>query len=164
MQNQLLGKNSPLSEDSKSALFNGLNSRAVDEIARPIGESLVEYGAGILTGAALGKVAGYVWSKISTKMITKGTTVFRAIGAAEEASINATNSFLLKEGQTEVKYFAKTIEDAHWYGKNLYPNGYTIIRGSVRTNVNVGEYWYPPIDIGAYVFPKEILKLIKPIP
>lgn len=164
LQNQLLGKNSPLSEDSKSALFNGLNSRAVDEIARPIGESLVEYGAGILTGAALGKVAGYVWSKISTKMITKGTTVYRAIGAAEEASINATNSFLLKEGQTEVKYFAKTIEDAHWYGKNLYPNGYTIIRGSVRTNVNVGEYWYPNIDIGAYVFPKEILKLIKPIP
>ena len=39
LQNQFLGKNSPLSENSKSELFNALNSRNIDEIARPIGET-----------------------------------------------------------------------------------------------------------------------------
>lgn len=67
LQNQLLGKNSPLSDNSKSALFNGLNSRAMDEFARPIGESLVENGVGVLIGGALGKAAGHVLRKTVAK-------------------------------------------------------------------------------------------------
>lgn len=67
LQNQLLGKNSPLSEESKSELFNGLNSRAVDDIARPIGETMVEYGAGALIGGILGKTVGYIGKKMLAK-------------------------------------------------------------------------------------------------
>ncbi|WP_301220954.1 hypothetical protein [Bacteroides caecimuris] len=67
LQNQFLGKKSPLSEESKSELFNGLNSRAVDGIARPIGEMMVEYGAGALVGGILGKTVGYIGKKMLAK-------------------------------------------------------------------------------------------------
>ena len=70
LQNQFLGKNSPLSENSKSELFNALNSRNVDEIARPIGETvtylLTGEAAGIFAGKAIswgiGKIAGHFFS------------------------------------------------------------------------------------------------------
>ena len=39
LQNQFLGKNSPLSENSKSELFNALNSRNVDKLQRPMKQS-----------------------------------------------------------------------------------------------------------------------------
>ena len=55
LQNQFLGKTSPLSEDSKSALFNSLNSRSIDAIARPIGEAAFGFGAGKFGGMLLGK-------------------------------------------------------------------------------------------------------------
>ena len=74
LQNQLLGKKSPLSEESKSELFNGLNSRAVDDIARPIGETMVEYGAGALIGDILGKTVGYIGEKILAKAAVEGGT------------------------------------------------------------------------------------------
>ena len=90
-------------------------------------------------------------------------TVYRAVNAAEKASINNSKGFLLKEGGTEVKYFARTLEDAHWYGSRLYPNGYNIIQGTVSSSVNMGKYWYPTVDIGAYAFPGNLLPYIKPI-
>ena len=93
-----------------------------------------------------------------------GQTVYRAVNAAERASINNSKSFLLKEGGTEVKYFAKTLEDAHWYGKYIYKGGeYSIIQGTVNPSVNIGTYWSPTIDIGSYVFPGNILPYITPI-
>ena len=70
LQNQLLGKNSPLSGDSKSALFNSLNSREVDRIIRPFGEAIVEYTAGAFAGGILGKIVGYVGGKIVAKTAT----------------------------------------------------------------------------------------------
>ncbi len=90
-------------------------------------------------------------------------TVYRAVNAAEKASINNSKNFLLKEGGTEVKYFAKTLKDAHWYGNKLYPEGYSIIQGTVNSSVNAGMYWYPYVDIGAYAFPRTILPYVKPI-
>ena len=53
LQNQFLGKDSPLSEMSKSELSNALRSRSMDAIARPIGEAIVEIGAWQLGGALL---------------------------------------------------------------------------------------------------------------
>ena len=90
-------------------------------------------------------------------------TVYRAVNAAERASINNSKSFLLKEGGTEVKYFAKTLQDAHWYGGKLYPEGYSVIRGTINPSLNIGTYWYPYVDIGAYAFPGNFLPYIKPI-
>lgn len=92
-----------------------------------------------------------------------GQIVYRAVNAAEKASINSSKSFVLKEGGTEVKYFAKTLEDAHWYGSKLYPEGYGVIRATVNSSVNVGKFWHPYVDIGAYAFPGNILPYVKPI-
>ncbi|MDR7212725.1 hypothetical protein [Flavobacterium piscis] len=70
--------------------------------------------------------------------------------------------FSLQQGGVEAKYFAKSIEDAHWYGQRLYPNGYSIIQGTVKAPVNAAQHWFPHVDIGAYVFPKETLPYIIP--
>lgn len=81
LQNQLLGTNSPLSEDSKSALFNGLNSREIDKIARPIGEAMVKYGAAEFGGIALGKFVqwglGHVLSKVTKNSGQGGLNLFK---------------------------------------------------------------------------------------
>ena len=84
LQNQFLGKNSPLSENSKSELFNALNSRNVDEIARPIGEALVQYGAAELGGIALGKVLTWSVKGINSLLSSKGGELFKfSVKAAE---------------------------------------------------------------------------------
>ena len=67
LQNQFLGKTSPLSEDSKSALFNSLNSRSIDAIARPIGEAAFSFGAGEFGGILLGKALGWAVGKVAGK-------------------------------------------------------------------------------------------------
>jgi hypothetical protein len=89
-------------------------------------------------------------------------TVFRAVDATEAGIIKSTGKFTLQEGGLEVKYFAKNLEDAHWYGQRLYPNGYSVIQGTVKGTVNASDYWFPHIDIGAYVFPSETLPYIIP--
>ena len=77
LQNLFLGKGSPLSEDSKSSLFNALNSRSMDAIARPIGEAVVGLGAGELGGAILGKAIGWIVGKVAGKAVTpiKSTSI-----------------------------------------------------------------------------------------
>ena len=59
LQNQFFGDKYPLSETSKSELFNGLIGREMDAIARPIGETLANVGAWELGGVALGKLLGW---------------------------------------------------------------------------------------------------------
>ncbi|MDR1199324.1 MAG: hypothetical protein LBK94_10020 [Prevotellaceae bacterium] len=120
----------------------------------PIGEGVGLIGNIIRTGA-----------KFLAKQMVKsgGKTVYRAVGAIEKTSINTSKSFLLKEGGAEVKWFAKSLEDAHWYGNRLFPDGYSVIRGTVSPSVNIGRYWYPSVDIGSYVFPGNVLPYIKPI-
>lgn len=92
----------------------------------------------------------------------EGTTVFSAVDATEAASINSSGKFLLNPGGTEVKYFARSLKEAEWYGSRLYPNGYKIIESTVKNTVDISKYWYPNIDIGAYAFPQEILPYIIP--
>ncbi|GAB6870446.1 RHS repeat domain-containing protein [Bacteroides rodentium] len=71
LQNLFLGKDSPLSEDSKSSLFNSLNSRSMDAIARPIGEAVVGLGTGELGGALLGKAVGWAAGKVAGKVASR---------------------------------------------------------------------------------------------
>ncbi|MBV4360605.1 hypothetical protein [Pinibacter aurantiacus] len=92
----------------------------------------------------------------------EGITVFRAVDATEKGIIESTGKFSLQPGGVEAKYFAQSLEDANWYGQKLYPNGYSIIKGTVQSPISAAEYWYPHVDIGAYVFPQEALPFIKP--
>ena len=75
LQNQFLGKNSPLSEESKSSLFNSLNSRSIDAIAKPIGETVVYLGAGEFAGALVGKALGWGVSKVAKAVVTEVNTI-----------------------------------------------------------------------------------------
>ncbi len=67
LQNQFLGKDSPLSENSKSQLFNAINSRSMDRIAKPIGKAIVEYGAAELAGPWVGKVFGKLLERFAAR-------------------------------------------------------------------------------------------------
>ncbi|TXK77153.1 RHS repeat-associated core domain-containing protein [Mesonia sp. K4-1] len=93
---------------------------------------------------------------------TKGLLMYRAVDVTEETIIRNTGKFSLQEGGLEVKYFAKSIDDANWYGKALYPNGYKVIKAELPNSINSSQYWYPNIDIGAYVLPKEIIPYVTP--
>ena len=103
--------------------------------------------------------AGATLAAESSEAISEGTTVFRAVDAAEAESINSTGQFLVNEGGSEGKYFAQSFEDAHWYGAKLYPEGYSIVRGSVQGPI--GEFWYPDVDIGAYFFPTDFYQMLR---
>jgi len=90
--------------------------------------------------------------------------VFRAVDQAELASIKNTGKFLIKNGGTEAKYFANTLENAHAFGKQLYPDGHTIVEGIIYKSNNPMKYWSPNTDgIGAFIFNQKILKAVKPI-
>lgn len=88
LQNQFLGKASPLSEDSKSALFNYLNSRSIDAIVRPVGEAIFYLGVGEFGGALAGKMLGWIIGRVAGKVVSKGYATFsdfkKAHGAAGE--------------------------------------------------------------------------------
>ncbi|GHU72789.1 hypothetical protein FACS189413_16380 [Bacteroidia bacterium] len=100
----------------------------------------------------------------STTAANGGTTVYRAVDAVEKASVNSSKQFLLKEGGTEFKYFAKSLEDAHQFGKYVYKGEYSIIQGAVNPSVNIGAFWYPTVDnMGAYILPGNVLPYITPI-
>ncbi|GAB6870450.1 hypothetical protein JCM16496A_28550 [Bacteroides rodentium JCM 16496] len=86
LQNLFLGKDSPLSEDSKSSLFNSLNSRSLDAIARPIGEAVVGLGAGELGGALLGKAVGWAVGKVAKSVVAEVNTI-KSIETANGISV-----------------------------------------------------------------------------
>lgn len=83
LEKQFLGKNSPLSEDSKSSLFNSLNSRSMDAIARPVGEAVFNFGAGELGGILLGKAIGWAVGKIAGRAAGEGYSSFNAFKKAQ---------------------------------------------------------------------------------
>lgn len=77
LQNQFLGKNSPLSENSKSELFNGIINSELNSIGIPLGKSVTyalasEIGTPLLK--LLGKGVSWGIGKIAGK-ITSGTTI-----------------------------------------------------------------------------------------
>lgn len=72
LQNQFLGKNSPLSENSKSELMNAINNRFLNnEIGRPVGEALVMVAASELGGALAGKALSWGIGKLAVKVGAK---------------------------------------------------------------------------------------------
>lgn len=73
LQNQFLGKNSPLSEDSKSELFNALVNQRTSEIGLEVGQALltaemIVSGAGAL--GALGRLGGNLLLRNVVKEMT----------------------------------------------------------------------------------------------
>ena len=164
LQNKLLGKNSPLSEKSKSELFNGLNSRAVDDIARPIGETIVESGIGTLAGGLLGKAVGYALGRITAKWGTQ--TLFRAVSKAELDDI-VEFGMRNRAGYETGKLFATTVEDAARYGKYNFkldhiPN--TIIKVKVPNNVMRNAYRFEADFMNAVSIDSKYLQLLKVTP
>ncbi|WP_131539021.1 RHS repeat domain-containing protein [Pedobacter nototheniae] len=124
-----------------------------------LGGKFLYKGGGYLAKRYFARKIGVELVEVAAK---GGTTVFRAVDAVEGSIIKSTGRFSLQEGGVEAKYFAKSLEDAHWYGQRLYPNGYSIIQGTVKSPVNAAQHWFPHVDIGAYVFPKETLPYIIP--
>ncbi len=131
-----------------------------------LGSAGISFAQGDYSGASMSLggmfIPGLSQAKLGLKFAKGGTTVFRAVDATEAAIIRNTGKFSLQPGGVEAKYFAKSFEDAHWYGQRLYPNGYSIIQGTVKSPVDAGQYWFPHVDIGSYVFPKETLPYIIP--
>lgn len=87
LQKQFLGKNSPLSEESKSSLFNSLVSRSVDAIARPIGETIVGLAAGELAGAIAGKALGWAVGKVAGKAVVTEINTIKHIETANGINV-----------------------------------------------------------------------------
>ena len=101
LQNQFLGKTSPLSEDSKSALFNSLNSRSIDAIARPIGEAAFGFGAGEFGGMLLGKAIGWAVGKVAGRG-TQNVIQSTAHGVQRIAGTTATRGGVLSVNEVRV--------------------------------------------------------------
>ena len=76
LQNKFLGNSSPLSENSKSELFNSLVNRGTSEIGRPIGEAITYTLAGEVAGALIGKTISWGVGKIAGAMASKATIQF----------------------------------------------------------------------------------------
>ena len=100
-ENQFLGKTSPLSEDSKSALFNSLNSRSIDAIARPIGEAAFGFGAGEFGGMLLGKAIGWAVGKVAGRG-TQNAIQSTAHGVQRIAGTTATRGGVLSVNEVRV--------------------------------------------------------------
>ena len=101
LQNQFLGKTSPLSEDSKSALFNSLNSRSIDAIARPIGEAAFGVGAGKFGSMLLGKAIGWAVGKVAGRG-TQNEIQSTAHGVQRIAGTTATRGGVLSVNEVRV--------------------------------------------------------------
>lgn len=121
LQNQFLGKDSPLSEMSKSELSNALRSRSMDAIARPIGEAIVEMGAWQLGGALLSEamslgIKGFTQflGKSASTVVVRGTSTGTSLWPA------ASNGRTIING---IEYTSHALE-------RMQPVG-TIIQGNV---------------------------------
>ena len=132
LQNQFLGDNSPLSETSKSELFNGLIGREMDAIARPIGEFLVWNGAGELAGPLIGKTVSWAWRQFAGLFAGKGYESFsafkKAYGAAGQGM--AWHHIVEQNADNIAKFGAEKIHNT----KNLIklPHG----KGSIHANIS----------------------------
>ncbi|MGI6814744.1 RHS repeat domain-containing protein [Bacteroides sp. KG123] len=76
LQNRFLGKYSPLSEQSKSELFNALNNLDLNDLGRPVGEALVELSIAQLGGFVLSKALGWGLGRLATEGAAKTSTSF----------------------------------------------------------------------------------------
>lgn len=157
---QLLNRRSPLSLKSQVGLMQSLvNKGREDFIRHPVTQGVMNAAVFLTTGGIEG--IGALAEGVSG-LFRGGTTVYRAVSKVEAMSIKSSGRFALQEGGVEVKYFARSLNDVKWYGKTIYNGDYTIVKGVVDKSLDVSKYWYPNIDIGAYVFPEEVLPLIAP--
>ena len=144
LQNLFLGKDSPLSADSKSSLFNSLNSRSMDAIARPIGEAVVGLGAGELGGALLGKAVGWAAGKVTNKI----NPVLKPLGLGNTGRItpkNLTEQLTMQEALTnpatgQIIERMGPINDLRWLGWRKMQYVHTKLDGSKTVIHYVGKW------------------------
>lgn len=94
-----------------------------------------------------------------------GTTkLFRAgVSPVELASVNLERKITLMQGGIESKYFARTLEDSHWYEQYLFPDGYHIIKAEIFKVYSPKLKWSRHGDgVGAFIFERDELQYIKP--
>ncbi|WP_291529133.1 DUF6443 domain-containing protein [Bacteroides sp. UBA939] len=109
LQNQFLGKDSPLSENSKSELYNSLRDRELNNIGRRIGETIVELAAWEFGGAMLGKMIGGLvgWATKGATAAKGEMTVYRSVTAGGVVQyVGITNNFLRRSAE-------------HWASKGI---------------------------------------------
>jgi hypothetical protein len=94
MQNKLLGKDSPLSEDSKSRLFNSLVNRETNAVGKPI----AEFAYTTLIGEGIGFVGGKVLSWAAGKAVAKGVKMIENSTSIASPVINETVTGFTKHG------------------------------------------------------------------
>lgn len=83
LQNQFLGKNSPLSENSKSELFNGLVNQETNEIGLKVGQALWGLTASEFVGGVGGRFLSKLFNKFAADAIqTTAHGAERIAGAA----------------------------------------------------------------------------------
>jgi RHS repeat-associated protein len=134
LQNQFLGKDSPLSEQSKSDLFNGLVNREMSNIGQSIGQALVTFAAGELGGAVLGKALSWGIGKMAFKEATQLT----AHGATRVAGTNATRGGVLSMSEINAtKVAGQVLRQAD--GAKVYIHETTTGRYNVVVENNAGE-------------------------
>ncbi len=124
------------------------------------GEVITQVGLAVAGTKGLDKLAKV--GEAANAANAGGQTIYRAVNATEEAVINSTGRFSLEGQDIGLKYFAKSVEDAHQYGQWLYKDGYKVIEATVKGPLNINKFWYPNVDIGAYAFPQEVLPYIIP--
>lgn len=111
LQKQFLGNQSPLSEDSKSALFNGLTSRGVDAIARPVGEFLVEQGTVLLGGKLLSLGIGKLVGQFASKSSSSIAQAAEASSIGNEAAVGTHSVYTGVDASGTVRYVGITGRD-----------------------------------------------------
>ncbi len=148
LQNSLLGDNSPLSENSKSELFNGLINRERSEIERPIGQTLVGIAAGELAGPLMGRALGFSgsWLKALLKGAAKEANILKPLGLGSTGRVtaeNLTEQLAMKEimsNPTLGKTIMTGMKDSRWLGWNKMQYTHTALDGTKTTIHYVGKF------------------------
>ena len=96
LQNQFLGKKSPLSEDSKSELFNALVNQRTSEIGLKVGQALLTAEMIVSGGGALGALG-----RVGINLFAKGAG--RVFWSGGEKAMNAAMDYALSNGVTTLE-------------------------------------------------------------
>lgn len=110
LQNQFLERKSTLSTQSQKELFCALSSRDIDEIARPIGEELVEVGASVLVAPLAGKLIGWGAEWVSSLFSKSGLTNYQLVQKAATLAEKAIGGKGPVSGTAKHKYASRLLE------------------------------------------------------
>jgi hypothetical protein len=148
MQNKLLGKDSPLSEDSKSRLFNSLVNRETNAIGKPIAKfaytTLIGEGIGFVGGKAfswaVGKYGGRIGTKSSIQFGSNSNQVYHTFRHIDQLGLD--RATVSKAVSSDLKSISSSIKTGQTVnriisveGKSLQYTAYKLQNGTL----NVGR-------------------------